>query len=144
VAVDDIEKTFPSLTRENYAPTSDEDFNYNCLAFVLGDHSNWWEPPGYFGFYWPPGFPSDLSVETVTRIIKLHGFVVETDKHAEPATEAVAIYAKGEEWSHFAKYTDGKWMSKLGEDHDISHSSLGLLEGDFYGEVVAILSREVK
>lgn len=141
MAVEDIERDFPSLTRNNYRPTSDEDFSYNCLAFVLGDHKNWWEPPGEFGFYWPPGFPSDVTVETAVRIIKLHGYIVEGDRHTEPLVESIAIYAKGRDWTHFAKYTGGQWMSKLGEDHDISHRSLDLLEGDLYGEVVRILSR---
>jgi hypothetical protein len=36
MAAEDIERDSPSLTRDNYKPMSDEDFNYNCLAFVLG------------------------------------------------------------------------------------------------------------
>src|ERR1700687_4094356 len=80
MAASDIEQDFPFLTSDNYKTTSDEDFNYNCLAFALGDFSNWWEPPGEFGFYWPPGFASDLTVETVAKIINLHGYVVEGDE----------------------------------------------------------------
>src|ERR1700733_11995080 len=115
MAVEDIERDFPSLTPENYKLTSNADFNYNCLAFVLGDDKNWWEPPGEFGFYWPPGFSKDLRVETAVSIIKLHGFIVEFEKHSEPTSGAVAIYAKGQEWTHFAKYTGDQWISKLGE-----------------------------
>jgi hypothetical protein len=144
MAASDIERDFPSLTADNYKRTSDEDFNYNCLAFALGDLANWWEPPGEFGFYWPPGFANDLTVETVATIINLHGYLVEIDKRTKPSAEAIAIYAKDREWTHFAKYTGGQWMSKLGDDHDIAHSSLDLLEGDLYGEVVRILSRETK
>lgn len=120
---------------------SDSDFNYNCLAFALGDNQNWWEPPGRYGFYWPAGFPADVGVETVTAILELHGFVVELDRHRRPVAESIAIYAKGDEWTHFAKYVDGTWTSKIGEDHDITHTSLELLEGDMYGTVVRILSR---
>lgn len=137
----DIRRTFPSLNRHNSKKKSPDDFNYNCLAFVLGDRRQWWEPPGQFGFYWPPGFPEDLSIKTVTAIIKLHGFVVELEPTAHPLTDSVAVYGKGEEWAHFAKFSNGVWMSKLGEDHDITHSSLDLLEGDLYGNVVKILSR---
>jgi hypothetical protein len=111
------------------------------FGFCAGDRAQWWEPPPQFGFYWPPGFSEDLSVETVTAIIKLHGFVVELDPAAHPVTDSVAIYAKGDEWAHFAKFSNGVWMSKIGEDHDIAHSSLDLLEGDLYGNVVKILSR---
>lgn len=138
----DIELSFPRLKRDqNYERASDSDFNYNCLAFVLGDKSNWWEPPGLFGYYWPPGFPEDVSVGTATEILKLHGFVIELESGNEPATESIAIYADGEEWTHFAKFSNGVWASKLGEDHDITHSSLELLEGDKYGRVIKILSK---
>ena len=94
-----------------------------------------------YGFYWPPGFPADVSVETVTAIIKLHGFPVEVERNTAPVAESIAIYAKGEDWEHFAKFDDGVWKSKIGEDHDIMHSSLDVLEGDMYGHVVKILSR---
>jgi hypothetical protein len=141
---EEIERSFPLLAKENYRLTSDPDFNYNCLAFVLGDHNNWWEPPGEFGFYWPPGFAGDSTIKTAVQIIKLHGYAVEWDKHTEPSSESVAIYAKGEEWTHFAKYTNGRWNSKLGEDHDVAHLSLHVLEGDLYGKVVLVLSKAAK
>ena len=83
-----------------------------------------------------------MMVETVIKIIKLHGYIVEGDKRSEPHTQAIAIFAKDGEWTHFAKYTGGQWWSKLGEDHDISHTSLELLEGDLYGEVVLVLRRD--
>jgi hypothetical protein len=144
----DIRRRFPSLTSDNHQETSDEDFNYNCLAFVLGDFNNWWQPPEEFekhshapGIYWPPGFPTDSTLETVTAIIRLHGYTVEIDRDSEPSAPAIAIFASGDEWAHFAKYSDGHWYSKVGRDHDISHSSLILLEGPDYGKVVRILSR---
>jgi hypothetical protein len=143
MGMEEIEETFPLLRRgENCKKASEWDFNYNCLAFVLGDYSNWWEPPGVFGHYWPPGFSQDISVDTVTSIIKLHGFTVEFNPHETPVTESIAIYAKGDDWEHFAKYSGGVWKSKIGEDEDIEHSSPDLLEGEFYGYVVKILSRE--
>jgi hypothetical protein len=141
VGLEDIQRDFPLLTPGSFELKSQEDFNYNCLSFVLGDLENWWEPPSEFGFYWPPGFAADVSVQTAVEILKLHGFVVELDRRATPLTESVAIYARGGEWTHFAKYTEGQWMSKLGEGHDISHDSLEPLEGELYGEVVKILSR---
>ena len=91
----DIERDFPSLIGAAY-DLSDEDFNYNCLAYALGDQKNWWEPPKGSGQYWPPGFPDDVSVKTVELIIRKHGFTVELmDKTASPETDAIAIYAEG-------------------------------------------------
>jgi hypothetical protein len=54
----DVEADFPSLKNRDY-DLSDEDFNYNCLAFALGDQNQWWEPPRGLGAYWPEGFPED-------------------------------------------------------------------------------------
>jgi len=95
------------------------------------------------GHYWPPGFPQDRSVETVTAIITVHGFVVEGRDPHSITTESVAIFADGQEWTHFAKFSNGEWCSKLGEDHDVMHTRLEDLEGDRpkYGRLIKILSR---
>jgi hypothetical protein len=141
MARDDIERDFPALIGAKY-DLSDEDFNYNCLAFALGDQKNWWEPPKGPGQYWPPGFADDVSVQTVESIIKTRGFTIEMmDTKAQPVTDAIAIYAEGNEWTHFAKFSAGSWSSKLGDGHDVSGVTLGHLEGSLYGRVVKILRR---
>src|SRR5271157_4850838 len=98
MSMEDIQRRFPSLTSDNHKETSDEDFNYNCLAFVLGDCNNWWQPPDEFEkhnyaprIYWPPGFPTDTTVDTVTSIIRLHGYTLELDLDSEPSAPAIAI-----------------------------------------------------
>jgi hypothetical protein len=141
VATQDIERDFPGM---EYEVRSDEDFNYNCLAFALGDSTNWWEP-GVMGHYWPPGFPADTTVKTVSAIIATHGFVVENADPTTVSTDSVAIFAEGDKWTHFAKFTNGEWSSKLGEDHDVTHVRLRDLEGASpkYGRLVKILSRGV-
>lgn len=136
----DIEQDFPSLVGKNY-DLSDEDFNYNCLAYAVGDQKNWWEPPKGGGRYWPPGFDDDLRVGTVESIIRVFGFTVETKLNRTPKTESVAIYSDGSEWTHFAKFAGGHWSCKLGEGHDVSRVNLADLEGTLYGRVVKILSR---
>ena len=140
MARSDIERDFPALKGEEYE-LSGEDFNYNCLAFALGDEGNWWEPPRGRGQYWPPGFPEDTTVRTVESIMRAHGFSVETDAKTWPDTDAVAIYAEGEEWTHFAKFANAQWSCKLGEGHDVSGIRLEHLEGALYGRVVKILQR---
>ena len=117
----DIQRDFPALDDHNHKETSPSDFNYNCLAFALGDHSNWWEPPSLFGHYWPPGFSEDLTVDTAVSILQLHGFRRDLPFDASPDGDAVAIYAIADEWTHFAKYSNRIWMSKLGEGKDIEH-----------------------
>jgi len=137
---EDIEADFPALIGKDY-DVSDEDFNYNCLAYALGDHRNWWEPPNGEGRYWPPGFDEDVTVKTVEAIIKLHGFTEELHKNDTPQTDSIAIYAIGDEWQHFAKFSAGYWSSKLGEGHDVARVELDDMLINDYGTVVKILSR---
>lgn len=139
MARSDVERDFPLLRGEAFE-LSDEDFNYNCLAYALGDYGHWWQPPNGQGNYWPPGFPNDVTVKTAEQILRLHGFTKELDSTAIPDNDAVAIYAEGEEWTHFAKFKDGVWGSKLGDGHDVVGVPLQHLEG-FYGNVVKILCR---
>lgn len=136
----DVEKQFPALKGTEY-DLSDEDFNYNCLAYALGDKSNWWEPPNRPGQYWPPGFPDDLSVKTVESIIRSYGFTVDNNLARAPETDAIAIYAEGEDWTHFAKFADGSWSCKLGDGHDVLGVQLEHFAGKLYGKLFKILSR---
>ena len=140
MAKSDLEIDFPALAGKDY-DLSDEDFNYNCLAYALGDSSQWWEPPRGPGQYWPDGFPPDVTVKTVEDIIRLHGFTIELEDSENPDTDAIAIFAIGAEWTHFAKFSDGAWKSKLGTGHDVSGVSLKDLMIPDYGKVVKVLSR---
>lgn len=138
----DVESDFPLLTGMEYG-LSDENFSYNCLAYALDDESHWWEPPMQPGQYWPPGFPDDITILTVESIIRLHGFTVELDAAVTPETDAIAIYGKDNEWTHFAKFVEGGWCSKLGEGHDVSGIRLEDLEGLLYGKIAKILCRPI-
>jgi hypothetical protein len=111
---EDIKRDFPALNQDNSEARSPKDFNYNCLAFALADEQNWWAPPGEFGFYWPPGFPDDLTVSTVAAIIEVHGFVVESDGAGQPETDSVAIYAKGQELDPLCKVHQRKVGQQAG------------------------------
>lgn len=80
---------------------------------------------------------SDASpIETAIAILKIHGFRIEIASSAEPDGDAVAIYAEAGEWTHFAKYTNGVWSSKLGEGKDVQHAKPQDLEGPLYGQAV--------
>jgi hypothetical protein len=136
----DVEADFPALKSRDYE-LSEQDFNFNCLAYALGDQTNWWEPPRGSGRYWPAGFPADVTIQTAESIIRTHGFTAELDAAIEPDTDAIAIYGQGHEWTHFAKFVQGVWSSKLGEGHDVVRFRLQDLEGSLYGRVVKVLSR---
>lgn len=140
MARDDVERILPTLKGRDLS-LSPEDFNVNCLAFAVGDNTQWWEPPSGHGTYWPQGFREDLSVQTVEEILKLHGFTVESDRAETPDTDAIAIYGERGEWTHFAKFANGKWSSKLGELDDVEDIMLDDLEVPDYGKCLKILKR---
>ena len=94
MAKEDVEADFPALKSRDYE-LSDQDFNFNCLAYALGDQTNWWEPPRGSGRYWPAGFPADVTIQTAESIIRTHGFTAELDAAIEPDTDAIAIYGQG-------------------------------------------------
>ena len=136
----EVEIDFPALIGKHYH-LSAEDFNYNCLAYAVGDLSNWWEPPKQAGRYWPDGFPPDTTIRTVESIVAVFGFTVEIDPMSVPDTEAIAIYADGNDWTHFARFSNGHWSSKLGEGHDVENIDIADLEGAMYGKIAKVLSR---
>lgn len=61
----------------------------------------------------------------------------------EEGQEKVAIYANHrDQWTHASwQAEDGSWWSKLGGLADITHSSVGALEGGIYGIVFAVMKR---
>jgi hypothetical protein len=143
MALDRLEAAFPSL-RGKAITLSAEDFGHNCLAYALGDLGNWWEPPAGGGNYWPPGFSPDITLKTVESIIRTHGFTVECATTDTPNSDAIAIYGEHDDWTHFAKFENGIWSSKLGQSHDVERIELSDLEIPEYGRCVKILCRPEK
>jgi hypothetical protein len=144
-----LESLFPMLKGLAYR-LSPKTRRFNCLAYALGDTKNWWEPSleskkdstGSNQRYWPSGFPVDDSVETVELILRDRGYTVEIELSAIPEKEAIAIFATDGVWTHFAKYKDGVWSSKLGKGNDIVGVPVLAFEGyKEYGRLVKILGK---
>ncbi len=119
---------------------------YNCIAFAIGDESQWWEH-GARLTYWPPGIQRGDNLESWIKVFEVHGYVRADDGSLEQEFEKVAIYVDLDMLpTHVAKQlSDGRWKSKLGKGHDIEHDTLDALEGDQmdeYGMVAQFLKRE--
>ncbi|MCI0387583.1 MAG: hypothetical protein MOB07_02265 [Acidobacteria bacterium] len=41
---ENLENLFPNLKPTDYAITSEENVDYNRIAWVVGDNRKWWEP----------------------------------------------------------------------------------------------------
>lgn len=138
-------KGFPNLTKQNHSVTSDPVINYNCVCWAAGSDKHWVQfgPHPRVATYWPASVPGGRSVGHYIALFGKLGFTEKSDASLEVGWDKVAIYAKGDLFMHVAKMLpDGKWSSKLGESHDISHE-LNALEGNSYGSVTVILRRSV-
>jgi hypothetical protein len=142
---EDLEERFPKLKDSRYTIRSPEDPRYNCIAFAVGDQTQWWEQ-GARLCYWPPGVKEGDTLESWIRVFELCGYSKTESSDLEPAAEKVAIYVDLDTTpTHVAKQSrSGVWMSKLGKGYDIEHESLDTLEGDQvdeYGIVAQVLKR---
>ncbi len=145
----DRESCFPNLFSSGYGKSSDEDFEYNCVAWAAGEENTqeWWDPlalgPGY---YWPNGLQRNTEVDTFVKLYELVGGYVACDHVGlEEGFEKIALYSNAQgEFTHAARQKeDGIWTSKLGDWEDIEHRTLSGLSGNApaYGSVAKILKR---
>jgi hypothetical protein len=148
MTVAELQAIFPSLAA-GFKITSPTDEEYNCIAWTINDTRQWWwpTPPGQVrwpGKYWPPGVPHEETLEAFTELYNVLGFEICDGQRFEDGYDKVAIYVDGAGTvTHAARWwiEDKGWSSKLGEENDILHHSLGSIEGTSYGTVVQIMKR---
>jgi len=132
------------LLTDGYGTASAKDPNYNCIAWAAKqDQKHWWEPRNEPGCYWPPGIPTDYSIESFIGVFEWLGYSVCSDGRLEDGFEKVVIYeADGVGFTHVAlQLSDGRWASKLGPAEDIEHRSPKGLESEGYGRPTKFLKR---
>ena len=134
-----IDEQFPRLASEGYEVTSEPTDEYNCIAYAAGDTTAWWSHlPGY---RWPNASRTP-SINSLIELFQKLGFELCDDAHDEAGLENIALYAKGDQWTHAAvQLPDGSWSSKLGPDEDIRHNTPESLCGESYGQVHCIMRR---
>lgn len=135
----------PNLQRLGYDQTSEKSETYNCVSWALGRTDIWYEPGGEPGTYWPEDVRTDTSLAAYISLFLSYGFEPAVSAEPETGYVRVAVYGTDDddEFTHAAvQLPGGRWSSKCGEDHDISHD-LAALEDGRYGRVRAILRRAV-
>lgn len=138
----ELEEDCKSLKELSYRITSPRDPRYNCVAYAVGDLTQFWYDVNVRGYYWPPGAGSADTVEGWTKVFEIHGYKETEDRTLELDYEKVAIYASTDGPEHVARQkASGLWTSKMGKGVDIEHA-LEALEGTFYGKVVKIMKRK--
>jgi hypothetical protein len=141
----ELEADYPGLLATLYEIKSPRDPKYNCVAFAVGDVSQFWYDVDVRGYYWPPGTPSADTIEGWIKLFKDHGYGDCEDDGLEPDYEKIAIYESADGPEHVARQkASGVWISKMGKGHDIEHATLDALEGATTGTVVKIMKRRCK
>lgn len=133
---------FPNLQAGNHRVTSPPDKLYNCFAWAAQYTDRWLDPERPAG-YWPPGISLRLTLTTLTAVYAQHGYVRCNFPDHEAGYEKIAIYTDGRGIpTHAARQLpNGRWTSKLGENADIEHDTLDVLDGPVYGGAVRYLRR---
>jgi hypothetical protein len=137
-----LEGIFPGLQQSDYDITSNEDGNYNCIAWAANDATRLWWPGVY---YWPKASPFSESISLFAETFCDNlGFEVCENGDLEEGYQKLAIYADAGKVKHMARQLpDGKWTSKLGQSFDIIHILSGI-EGTDYGKVVLFLRKKAE
>lgn len=139
----ELEQVFPGLAGGTYALTSPDDPAYNCVAWALGDITQFWYDVRVRGYYWPPGAASADTISGWIEVFSMHGYQLTSDASLEPDCEKIAIYVEADGApTHVSQQKgSGVWTSKLGKGKDIEHPNPAALEGREYGRVAYIMKR---
>jgi len=141
----ELEEDCPGLANSSYEISSPRDPRYNCVAFAVGDTTQFWYDANVSGYYWPPGTPSADTLDGWVKVFADHGYSETPDSSLEPDYEKVAIYVSADGPEHVARQkASGVWTSKMGKGHDIDHPTLAVLEGPTMGKVMKIMKRRCR
>lgn len=135
--------TFPRLNIANFNVTSPQTSSYNCIAWAAEeDIRSWWPVHGY----WPKGVPNEVTLEAFEEAYATLGYKKCKDGKKEKGKIKIAIYidnAIGRPTHAARQLTNGKWTSKLGQEHDIEHDAADLLCGSQYGNIAMYMSKKI-
>ena len=89
---EEIRSLFPLLP-EDFAVTSEDDENYNCVAWSINDTHRWWWPtPITYPCYWPPYVPRDNTADAFVTMYETLLFVRCESREPEDGYDKVALY----------------------------------------------------
>jgi hypothetical protein len=141
-----VEKQFPKLGTNEYALTSPDTIDYNCLAWAAETDEAWWWPDPMGQEYWPDGVPREETLSAFTAAFRTIGDEICDDTSLESGFQKIAIYVDSQNAPrHVARQLpNGEWTSKIGQYEDIQHRRFAVLTGDApaYGQVVQVMKRD--
>ena len=143
---------FPKLSEDiNFEISSPQDGRYNCIAWAYCLYKDKWmqhdTTPHLDGVipWWPKGAPKNSNIDSYIDAFKMKGYTICNSPEFEIGYIKIALYIDilTNDCTHASRQkTNGTWMSKLGQWHDIIHSNPSTLEGEAYGKVYCIMKIE--
>lgn len=103
---------------------------YNCLAWAVGESRRSWFPhgdPDSGAWHWPlndaPRGDGALGLDQVLRAFATASYASCADGSLVVGFEKIALYVDAEDCVLHAAWQreDGRWWSKLGDQHDVLH-----------------------
>lgn len=142
ITKEEIKTKWPNMAEGvNFKFTSEQTWDYNCVAYVLGIKDDWID-----FYYTADGSVSmDLGINSYIDLFKNHGFSICKNDSLQKGFEKIAIFEDSNKWfSHVSlQLSDGKWTSKMGEYEDIKHTDLESVSNGIYGTSVVFMKREI-
>jgi hypothetical protein len=69
----ELEDDCPGLRESPYTKKSEQDPRYNCVAFAVGDTTQWWEDvQNIKGYCWPPRARNADMLTAWVRVFEIH------------------------------------------------------------------------
>ncbi len=136
-----LDHVIKGLEGWDYEVTSDNTFDYNCIAYAADENFRWWWPSDGHDTYWPESAPCEVTREAFVLAYASIGYHLCEDGGYDPAYEKIVLYFMDDAPTHAAKQIDATyWTSKLGGYHDIRHP-LRALDHE-YGEPAVFMRRK--
>jgi hypothetical protein len=141
---------FPNSFQYPFQPTSQQTWDYNCIAWAYGVNNKWFwplpPPPNspITKWFWPPNIPSVVNINSFIKLFESIGYEICADELLEEGYLKIAIYEINNTPTHAAKQLpNGLWSSKLGPNVDVSHTIETTKNSSVYGNVSVFMRRPV-
>ena len=137
-----IRSLFPLLNND-FEITSNPTPSYNCIAWAADNDSLWWWPDSMGQCYWPDYAPREETIDAFIIAYEGLGYRVCNNGDFKNGFTNIAIFASdfGEPRHASRQLANGKWTSKLGKGHDISHE-IGGVSGKQYGSIKVFMKKK--
>ncbi len=134
---------FPKLSVEPIEIVAPISWKYNCIAYAVGDVSQWWGTLEQED-YWPDYATRSERMESLIEVFAGLGYQRCEDSCPESGYQKVALYEEDGKWTHAAvQMPSGRWRSKMERGPLIEHLSPESLAGGVYGHPTTYMRRPV-